>query len=98
MIIFSSCDRSVNSQEKSDFEQLCNIYEEFIQNPEPEENKIEKLTKRIEKELPNIYIHYKNIAIMPRNDKYIYYKKLAEETTNKPWNCTVMKEYFSTDN
>lgn len=57
-----------------------------------------KLTEKVEKELPDFMDPYFNYIESINSDKrYPFIKKLAEEKTLNPWDCTVMKDYYATE-
>jgi hypothetical protein len=53
-----------------------------------------EISERIQKELPEVYIPFKNIANADPQDAYRMFKKVAEQT-KKPWNCKTMEEFYA---
>ena len=93
-IFLSACEKPTATQ-ISDYEKLCNIYDDFVHDSRSEDIKLKHLAERIEKEIPKVYVHFTNIALVDRIEKYQTYKQIAESETKKAWNCEVMEKYFA---
>ncbi|MGD8569794.1 MAG: hypothetical protein PVJ39_17035 [Gammaproteobacteria bacterium] len=95
LLLFVGCDSSPSAQAQSDFDKLCKIYEETLQNPTSHIMQAVEITERAEKEVPNIAVHVENIANVNAKDADPLFKKIAEKQTKKSWDCKAMKEFYS---
>ena len=91
----AACDISPSTQAVSDYDKLCKIYTEIVNDQSSQTKKFSLLTERIRKEIPDIYVLYQNAALVDQKDKYQFYKEAAKKATNRPWECAVMKSYYS---
>ena len=90
-----ACNQPAGENKASDYAKLCTIYEETVNaNSEPAMVGMQ-VSERVEKELPNVYVHYKNIVSADPKDAYSLFKKIAEKETNQPWDCKVMQDFYS---
>ena len=95
MFVVVACNNSELNQDKSDYDELCRIYEEVLDESIAPEMIGAELTKRIQNEIPGVYVHFKNIANADPKDAYQLFKKVAEKETEKAWDCKVMKDFYS---
>jgi hypothetical protein len=93
----AACSQSTPEQKaNSDYDKLCKIFEDIAPKPLSPAVKGMDLAERIEKELPKFYQRdYQNIILLDRNQAYQTIKEIAESETKKPWDCQVMRDYYS---
>jgi hypothetical protein len=94
-----SCDGGfLGSSAGTDYDKICNIAQEFAQQSMDFSTKEMKIAARVEKEFPSFFKQdYVNVLSADRDERYSLVKRLAEMETNTPWDCDVMKKYYSGD-
>lgn len=54
-----------------------------------------EITRRVQKEIPDVYVNYTHIAYADPDKAYQLYKSIAEKETKKPWDCKIMQDFYS---
>lgn len=92
VFLLTSCDISANS----DYDNLCNIYIGIVMQSVEVGQKEHLLAEEIENKLPEFFNkNYVHIVKAARVKKYKFIKQLAEAETEKNWECTLMRDYYS---
>ena len=86
-----------SNQTQSDYEKLCEIYKEVLSKPFSPMMVGAELGERVQKEIPNVYVHFENIANADPQKAYQLFKNIAEKETNKAWDCKIMQDFYSGD-
>lgn len=93
--LITCCEKSNAGQEKSEYDQLCRIYESIVQQPIETGMKELKLAEKIKKQLPVFYEkHYVFISTADRNEKYNLIKQVISSNVGSNWECEVIKTYY----
>ena len=95
VLLCMACEKMSANQGQTDYDKLCTIYEEIVQQSIEAEAKEIKLVVEIEKQLPVFFKqHYVHLINTARNRTYGLIKQVAESNNVKDWECPVMKTYY----
>ena len=91
----SSCDKKVKI-DSSDYEKLCNIYQEVVPQTISLTEKETKIADQVMVELPEFYqLNFIYIQQADPDKRYQFFKRLAENATKKSWTCETMKNFYA---
>ena len=94
----TACDRSANAQGATDYDKLCQIYGDIVQQPMDLSMKEMKITEQVLKEFPSFFEkNFVHISKADPDQRYQFIKQLAEEETDKTWDCEVMRSYYANE-
>jgi len=96
VIFIIGCSKSEQATTVSDYDKLCQIYTEVLSKGYSPAEREMMISDKIEKNIPKLYTHYKNILLTSNDvNGYDLYKKLAEKELKSRWDCPAMKGYFN---
>ncbi len=98
IISLSVCSVLSAEQSVSDFDKLCKIYKDNVgiyNVATIPATKINELVTQIETELPNIINDYKHISNARKKDRYQLFKQVAQDNSDKKWDCPTMESYYA---
>jgi len=90
-----ACNKSPIAKAITDYDQLCQIYEDIAGKPISPAMRGYEISERIEKEIPSISEDYGHIVSSDPGKTYSLFRKSAKLATKQEWDCPVMEAYFS---
>ena len=86
------------SQSATDYDKLCQIFKDVVQEPIDLRMKEVKILERVQKELPDFFnANFVHITKAKPDMRYQFIKQLAEQETKKPWDCETIKSYYANE-
>jgi hypothetical protein len=93
-----ACNGSPKTEEITDYDKLCQIYKDVVQQPIDLSVKEMKITESVQKELPGFFnANFVNIIKADAGQRYKFIKQLAEAETKSKWECEVMQSYYANE-
>jgi hypothetical protein len=93
-----ACNGSSKTEEITDYDKLCQIYKDVVQQPIDLSVKEMKITERVQKELPRFFkTNFVNIIKADAGQRYQFIKQLAEAETKNKWECEAIQSYYANE-
>lgn len=90
-----ACSSEHLKENSSPYDRLCAIYEEELGGKEaPGPEVFQRLSNRIDYEVPELKEHHGHLANVPKEELYPTLKSLAESETGSDWECIFISDYY----
>lgn len=91
----NACNSGATNEEKNPYDRLCLIYEEELSGREsPGPEVFQRLSDRVDEEIPELEEHTGHLANLPKKRFYYTLKELAEYETGRDWECRFIADYY----
>jgi len=95
LLLANACSSGSTSEHGNPYDRLCVIYEEELAGKEsPGPEVFQRLSDRVDAEIPELKDHHRHLADFPRERLYPTLKELAESETESDWECRFIEDYY----
>ncbi len=95
LLLTNACSSGATNEQKNPYDRLCLIYEEELSGMEsPGPEVFQRLSDRIDEEMPELEEHSGHLANLPKERFYSTLKELAEYETGSDWECRFIEDYY----
>lgn len=94
-LVVPACNRARPEETVNPYDRLCVIYEEEMADKKsPGPAAFQRLSNRLDDELPELEEEFSHLANLSKEDFYPTLKILAERYTGEVWECSFIKRYY----